>query len=97
VYLQVYEMLVTEHCIDSSLRAYCPYKDCSCLLERPDDDEEGGAAADGQDFPFECPACQRHFCLSCGITGWHVVGAVCCCKHRAQRIVRMLSQFTLAA
>jgi hypothetical protein len=82
-------MLVTEHCIDSSLRAYCPYKDCSCLLERPDD-EEGGAAAHGQDFPFECPACQRHFCLSCGITGWHVVSAVCCCKSRT---VSLMSRF----
>jgi hypothetical protein len=69
--LQVYEMLVMEHCIDSSLRAYCPYKDCSCLLERPDEEEQ--AAAGGQDFPYECPACQRHFCLSYGITGWHTV------------------------
>jgi hypothetical protein len=71
----VYGVLVAEHCIDSSLRAYCPYKDCSCLLERPDG-EQGAAAADGQDFPFECPACQRHFCLSCGITGWHTVGTL---------------------
>ncbi|WIA13220.1 hypothetical protein OEZ85_006812 [Tetradesmus obliquus] len=72
--LQVYEMLVMEHCIDSSLRAYCPYKDCSCLLERPGDEDE--AAAGGQDLPFECPACQRTFCLSCGITGWHT-GMTC--------------------
>jgi hypothetical protein len=64
-------MLVMEHSIDSSLRTYCPYKDCSCLLERPDEEEE--AAAGGQDFPFECPACQRTFCLSCSITGWHTV------------------------
>jgi hypothetical protein len=64
-------MLVMERCIDSSLRAYCPYKDCSCLLERPDEEDE--AAAGGQDFPFECPACQRTFCLSCSITGWHMV------------------------
>eukprot|EP00882_Tetradesmus_deserticola_P030042 GHRQ01033698.1.p1 GENE.GHRQ01033698.1~~GHRQ01033698.1.p1 ORF type:complete len:100 (-),score=12.14 GHRQ01033698.1:5-304(-) len=69
--LQVYEMLVTEHSIDSSLRTYCPYKDCSCLLERPDDIDE--AAAAGQDHPFECPACHRHFCLCCGIAGWHTV------------------------
>eukprot|EP00882_Tetradesmus_deserticola_P023429 GHRQ01025495.1.p1 GENE.GHRQ01025495.1~~GHRQ01025495.1.p1 ORF type:complete len:163 (+),score=13.17 GHRQ01025495.1:576-1064(+) len=70
-YLQKYEMLVTEHSIDSSRRTYCPFKDCSCLLERPDDEDE--AAAGGQDFPFECPACHRCFCLSCGVTGWHTV------------------------
>lgn len=70
---QVYEMLVMEQSIDCSRRAYCPYKDCSCLLERPDEDDE--LAPGGQDAPFECPACRRTFCLSCGITGWHSVRA----------------------
>lgn len=44
--LQLYEQLTAEEAIDSSLRAYCPYNDCSILLERPEGDE----AAAGQDL-----------------------------------------------
>ena len=65
--LQTLEALVTEQSIDHARRAYCPYKDCSCLLERPDPEE-----GDGNE-PFECPLCHRIFCLSCGIAGWHTV------------------------
>lgn len=64
---QVYDILVMENSIDASLRVYCPYKDCSCLLERPEDD--GGGA-------FECPSCHRVFCGSCGVAGWHTVSLV---------------------
>jgi hypothetical protein len=74
--LQVFEYLIAEHLIDTARRVYCPYKDCSVLLERPEPDEEMLDAAGNQEAPFECPCCKRQFCLSCGITGWHVVSAV---------------------
>uniref|UniRef100_A0A383WBY6 RBR-type E3 ubiquitin transferase n=1 Tax=Tetradesmus obliquus TaxID=3088 RepID=A0A383WBY6_TETOB len=65
----LFEKLAVTGCIDPSRRAYCPYKECSCLLERPEEEDE--AAAGGQDSPFECPECHKAFCLSCGIKGWH--------------------------
>jgi hypothetical protein len=69
----VFEYLVAEHLIDTSRRVYCPYKDCSLLLERPEPEEEMVDASGNQEAPYECPACHRHFCLSCGVTGWHAV------------------------
>eukprot|EP00775_Hariotina_reticulata_P012513 gene12513-12647_t len=70
--LQLLERLVLESSIEQSLRAYCPYKDCSCLLERDEEDlDEEGQLPQGQDAPYKCPACNRVFCLACGITGWH--------------------------
>jgi hypothetical protein len=70
---QVYEFMIAEQMIDTQLRVYCPYKDCSVLLERPDPeleelDEHGHQAA-----PYECPGCKRRFCLRCGVAGWHAV------------------------
>lgn len=70
---QVFEYFVAEHLIDTSRRVYCPYKDCSVLLERPEPEEEMVDAAGNQEAPYECPSCHRQFCLSCGVTGWHVV------------------------
>jgi len=71
--LQLFEYLIAEHLIDTARRVYCPYKDCSVLLERPEPDEEMVDGAGNQEAPYECPCCKRHFCLHCGITGWHTV------------------------
>jgi hypothetical protein len=73
--LQLLERLVMEASIDQSRRAYCPYKDCSCLLERDEEDlDEDGRLPQAQDAPYMCPSCKRLFCLACHITGWHQVG-----------------------
>jgi hypothetical protein len=71
---QVYHALEAEQLIELERRVYCPYKDCSAMLEQPE--QQGDQAADGQEAPFECPVCHRSFCVSCGIAGWHTVGFV---------------------
>jgi len=71
----IYKTLEMEAAIGAARRVYCPYKDCSCLLEHPQEEgeEDEGAAAEGQAAPYECLSCQREFCGSCRIVGWHQV------------------------
>jgi hypothetical protein len=84
---QVYQALEAEQLIDLERRVYCPYKDCSTLLERPDQqDGQAAAAADEQEAPFECPVCHRSFCLTCGIAGWHTVRTSDCVTRLAYQL-----------
>lgn len=89
--MQLYHALEAEQLIELERRVYCPNKDCSAMLEQPEQQE--GQAAEGQEAPFECPVCHRSFCVSCGITGWHKVSrhgwcCVSCCLHVGVHIVR---------
>jgi hypothetical protein len=67
---QRYARLEVESAIHPSQRMYCPHKDCSTLVMRPDDEEEqcGGASV--------CPACERTLCANCYIPDGHEVRAV---------------------
>ncbi|KAG2491448.1 hypothetical protein HYH03_010234 [Edaphochlamys debaryana] len=65
---QAFCFLEVESSIQPHLRCYCPHKDCSAPLERPDEEEDGELPADA---PIACPACNRMFCLRCNIPGWH--------------------------
>eukprot|EP00955_Chlamydomonas_euryale_P101849 365377-Chlamydomonas_euryale.AAC.24 len=62
--LQRYMQLDVESAIHPSERVYCPFKDCSALLLRPECKAEG---------PTLCPECERTLCAKCHITGWHEV------------------------
>ncbi|KXZ48561.1 hypothetical protein GPECTOR_26g464 [Gonium pectorale] len=62
---QAFGLLQAEQAIPPRLRTYCPHKNCSVPLQRP---EEGDIPAEG---PTSCPACNRMFCLRCLIPGWH--------------------------
>lgn len=57
--------LEVEHAVGNE-SIYCPYKDCSELLVKPDVIEP--------DVRTTCPTCTRTFCLNCQIEGWHEVG-----------------------
>ncbi|KXZ48564.1 hypothetical protein GPECTOR_26g467 [Gonium pectorale] len=63
--LQAFGLLEAEQAIPSQLRIFCPHKDCSMPLQRPDQDDMPAAG------PIACPACNRAFCLRCLIPGWH--------------------------
>ncbi|KXZ52052.1 hypothetical protein GPECTOR_10g1075 [Gonium pectorale] len=68
--MQVFELLEAEQAIPSQLRTFCPHKDCSMPLQRPDDTDAPGPGP-GEDGFTACPACHRAFCLRCLIPGWH--------------------------
>ncbi|KAG1669196.1 hypothetical protein FOA52_001447 [Chlamydomonas sp. UWO 241] len=62
-HMERYTRLEVESSIHPSQRLYCPHKDCSTLLLRPEEGEPEG--------PMVCPACERTLCASCLIPGWH--------------------------
>lgn len=72
--MQAFERMEVEAAIPLAQRVYCPHKDCSALLLRPEAgaEDDGGpeAASEG---PATCPACSRAFCPRCNLPGWHKV------------------------
>ena len=74
--MQVLRELEVQHAIGAADSLYCPHKDCSALLVKPEEDVS--------DEPSECPECGRVFCATCKIPGWHKVGrregprGICC-------------------
>jgi hypothetical protein len=93
---QVYHALEAEQLIELERRVYCPYKDCSAMLERPEQQQQQqGQAAEGQEAPFECPVCNRSFCVSCGIAGWHTVSLTLVVRHHGVSALRCGSRLVI--
>ncbi len=63
------QQLEAEATIDPRQRLYCPHKDCSEPLLRPEHDTDLP-----RDQVATCPACHRGFCPHCMVPGWHEVG-----------------------
>lgn len=58
----LWDDVLCESTIPPEMKSYCPYKDCSGLLERENDGEVIRES--------ECPFCHRLFCAKCNVA-WH--------------------------
>ena len=65
--LQAYQEMQLGSGVPADQRTYCPYPECGFMLERRSDPEEYA------DKPLECPYCDKPFCVTCGMMGWHKV------------------------
>lgn len=65
--------------IDSD-RIYCPYPNCSVLLN-PSECLSARASSSSQsdNSCIECPVCQRFICMECGVP-WH--SSMCCSEYQ---------------
>lgn len=59
--LEKWDEMLCDAMVDASQKFYCPFKDCSAMLERDSDEVIRES---------ECPVCRRLFCARCHVP-WH--------------------------
>ncbi len=80
---QLFAQLQVEHAIPAAERLFCPHPSCSAMLSRCRTSVPASRAtrsSAGASLPSSssetavtCPMCNRDFCASCLIPGWHKV------------------------
>lgn len=65
------ERALSEAKVPDSERMYCPYPNCSVLLNpRNCLSSRASSSSQSDNSCFECPACQRYICVECAVP-WH--------------------------